>query len=270
MAIFRKKQIDDGFVKSRYKLGLALSGGGTRGIAHIGVLQAFAEARIRIDVVAGTSAGSLIGAMYANGIPCEKMIEEAKLIKRKDLLNSKLVIGSSSANIKAVADRLLDGVTFEQLKLPFSAVAVDIASGDEVILNEGDVATAVSASCAVPALFTPVKTGDMLLVDGGLLNNMPADVCRRMGADIVIGVDLNHSRGKGTTSRKLIDTLVATWNITTKSTMYKGEMNSDLVIEPKLTEYKNTSLANIDAMVEEGYRAAKEKMDEIKELMQSR
>lgn len=268
---FSKKKPDiSPYVKTCYKVGLALSGGGTRGLAHVGVLKAFAEERIRIDCIAGTSAGSLIGAMYANGISCERMVEEAKTVKRKDLLNSKLVIGSNSSNIKSIADRLLDGATFERLDIPFSAVAVDIASGNEVVLNSGDIATAVSASCAVPALFTPVKMDDMLLVDGGLLNNMPADVCRRMGADVVIGVDLNHNRGKGTTSRKLKDTIVAIWTITTKSTMYKGEMNSDVVIEPELGEYKNTSLTHIDEMVEEGYRAAKAKMNEIKEILQIR
>ncbi len=268
MAIFARKKSDGGFVKSRYKLGLALSGGGTRGLAHAGVLKAFAEERIRIDVVAGTSAGALVGACFCAGVSLQRMTDEAKALKRKDVLNSKFMIGSDSANIRAIADRLLSGATFEQLSIPFSAVAVDIRSGNEVILNDGDVATAVSASCAVPALFTPVLLGDRLLVDGGLLNNMPADVCRRMGADVVVGVDLNHNRGKGTTSRRLKDTLVATWSITTKSTMYKGEMNSDVVIEPELSDYKNTSLDNIDAMIEEGYCAAKAKMDEIKEILQ--
>ncbi len=267
MALFKRKQNGDGFIKSRYKLGLALSGGGTRGFAHIGVLRAFEQSRIKFDCVAGTSAGSIVGAMYAAGITCEQMLEEAKTLRRKDIVNSKLVLRSESANVEAIADRLLSGKSFNELNMPFCAVAVDISSGREVVLNEGSVARAVSASCAVPMLFKPVELDGMLLVDGGLLNNMPADVCRQMGADIVIGVDLNHNRGSGTKSKKLKDTLVATWNITTKSTMYKGLLNSDLVIEPELSEYKNTSLDNIDQMVEEGYRSAMEKMSEIRELL---
>lgn len=267
MAIFARKKSDGGFVKSRYKLGLALSGGGTRGLAHVGVIKAFAEERIRIDVVAGTSAGALVGACFCAGVSLQRMTDEAKALKRKDVLNSKFMLGSDSANIRAIADRLLGGAIFQQLDIPFSAVAVDIRSGSEVILSEGDVATAVSASCAVPALFKPVVLNDMLLVDGGLLNNMPSDVCRQMGAEIVIGVDLNHNRGKGTSSRKLLDTLVATWNITTKSTMYKGLFNSDVVIEPELSAFKNTSLDGINLMVQEGYDAAKEKMPEIKEML---
>lgn len=231
MKFSRKKQADSAYYKLRDRIGLALSGGGTRGIAHIGVLRAFEESRIKFDYVSGTSAGSLVGAMYAAGIPWEQMLEEAKKVRRKDIVNSRVVIGSESANVEKLADILLLGKNFNELNIPFCAVAVDIASGQEIILDSGCVARSVAASCAVPALFKPVEMNGMLLVDGGLLNNMPADVCRRMGADIVIGVDLNHNRGKGTTSKKLKDTLVATWNITTKSTMYKGLLNSDLVIE---------------------------------------
>ena len=260
-------KVDGDFRKLKFKLGLALSGGGTRGFAHIGVLKAFQEERIKFDCVAGTSAGSLIGSMYCAGVSCEQMIEVAKQVSRKEILG-KFLINSDSSNIERIADRLLEGKTFAELSTPFTAVAVDISDGKEVLLTRGPVARAVAASCAVPALFTPVKIDDMVLVDGGLLNNMPADVCRLMGAETVIAVDLNHHRGSGTKSRKLKDILVATWDITTKSTMYKGEMNSDVVIEPELLEYKRTSLDHIDGMVEEGYRAAKEKMAEIKELLQ--
>lgn len=265
----KEKMKSDGndFRKLKYRLGLALSGGGTRGFAHIGVLKAFEEERIKFDCVAGASAGSLIGSMYCAGVTCEQMIEVAKKVSRKEILG-KFLINSDSGNIERIANRLLTDKTFDELSTPFTAVAVNISNGQEVWLNRGPVARAVAASCAVPALFTPVLIDDMVLVDGGLLNNMPADVCRTMGADMVIAVDLNHHRGSGTKSRKLKDILIATWNITTKSTMYKGEMNSDVVIEPELLEFNKTSLQHIDEMVDEGYRAAKEKMSEIKELLQ--
>ena len=252
--------------KLKFKLGLALSGGGTRGFAHIGVLKAFEEERIRFDCVTGTSIGSLIGALYCANVSIDQMIDVAKRVNRHEII-SRFWINSDSANIANVANRLLLDKTFDQLSTPFSAVAVDIVDGQEVVLSSGNVAQAVSASCAVPALFKPVEIDGMVLVDGGLLNNMPADVCRTMGAEIVIGVDLNHRRGEGTTSRKLTNTLVACWNIVSKSTMYKGLHNSDVVIEPELTEFDRTSLKNIDEMVAEGYRAAREKMAEIKEIL---
>lgn len=268
MAVFNRKKTDGGYVKSRYKLGLALSGGGTRGIAHLGVLKAFAEQKIRFDCVAGTSVGSLVGAMYCAQIDLDELISETKTLTRKELVNKRFAFGSNSANIQKLADKFLQGKTFEELDIPFACVAVDIASGNEVVLDSGDVSLAVAASCAVPALFTPVRYSDMLLVDGGLLNNMPADVCRQMGADVVVGVDLNHARGKGTSSKRLLDTLVATWNITTKSTMYKGQLNSDIVVEPELTDYKNTSLKNVDERIQAGYTAATAVMDELKRLLQ--
>ena len=269
MVIFRKKQnTDDGYLKSRYKIGLALSGGGTRGIAHLGVLKAFAEHKIRFDCVAGTSAGALVGSIYCAGLDLDEVIAEARTVTRRELVNKRFAIGSNSNNIARLANRFLQGKNFDDLLIPFACIAVDIVSGGEVELNSGSVAEAVSASCAVPALFTPVEHDGMLLVDGGLLNNMPADVCRRMGADIVIAVDLNYNRGnKGAKPRNVIDTLVATWNITTKSTMYKGQMNSDLVIEPELGNYKNSSLDHFDERIEAGYKATLDVMDNIKQLL---
>ncbi len=253
-------------VKLKYSTGLALSGGGTRGFAHIGVLKAFNEEGISFSCVAGTSVGSLIGALYCAGVGTDVIVQEAKRLSRRELVR-RLWLNSDPSNIARVADRLLVGADFDALSVPFAAVAVDIQSGNEVVMRQGNVATAVSASCAVPALFKPVERDGALLVDGGLLNNMPADVCREMGAEVVVGVDLNRHRGEGTDSRKLHDILFATWDITTKSTMYKGLQNSDVVIEPELKRFKRTSLDNIDGMVAEGYRAAKEKMPEIKKLL---
>ena len=252
--------------KLKYKLGLALSGGGTRGFAHVGAIKAFEEEHIKFDYVAGTSAGSLIGSLYCADVSTDVMVEVAKQVSRQELV-SKFWLNSDSANIARVVNRLLLDKTFEELSTPFAAVAVDIIKGEEVVLDTGNVAQAVSASCSVPALFRPVEIGDKVLVDGGLLNNMPADVCRQMGAEVVIGVDLNHNRGRGAKSRRITDILVATWNITTKSTVYKGIINSDLVIEPELSEFSRASLSHIEQMVQEGYRAAKEKMAEIKEIL---
>lgn len=267
MGLFGKKSKTN---KHNYKLGLALSGGGTRGIAHIGVFKAFEEAGLKFSCVAGTSAGSILGAMYCKQLPWQEMLSAAKQLTKKDILDKKFVLGSDSQNVANVVTKILGETTFEQLKIPFAAVAVDISKGEEVVLDSGDVATAVAASSAVPALFTPVKKDGMVLVDGGLLNNMPADVCRRMGADVVVSVDLNHTRGSGTTSSKILDILIASWTITTKSSVYKGELNSDVIITPELSAYKNTRLENIDEMFEEGYRAAVAKLDVIFDVLKTK
>lgn len=257
----------DGYKKLKFKVGLALSGGGTKGLADIGVFRAFEEEHIRFDCVAGTSAGSIFGSLYAAGVSWQTMLEEAKKVRKRDIINSIFVLGSDSLNVGRVVRNVIGDIDIEDLKLPFVAVAVDIVNGIEVVLDSGSVATAVSASSTVPAIFKPVRYGDYTLVDGGLLNNMPADVCRLMGAEVVIGVDLNHERGKGNESTKLLATLQSTWNIITVGTMYKGYHNSDVVIKPELGAYKNTELDHLDEMVEEGYRAAMRAMPEIKETL---
>lgn len=255
----------------RHKLGLALSGGGTRGFAHIGVFKALKEVGIPVYCVAGTSVGSLMGAAYCLGISDEVLLDFCHTLSDKDFLTGKVLkMRSPSENIRKVADRLFCGATFEQVKTPFSCVAVDLISGNEMILHEGSIAQACAASCAVPVLFTPMEIGDAVCVDGGVLNNIPADVVRGMGADVVVSVDLNHTRGRGASSRKFFDELGATWRILLKTAAYKGQMNSDLIIEPELSVYSNATIANIDEMAQEGYRATMEKLPQIVELLSSR
>lgn len=256
--------------KVKHSLGLALSGGGTRGFAHVGVFRALQEAEISVQYVAGTSAGSIFGALFCAEMPWEQMLEKAKTFSRKDVLEKRWLLGSDAMNIAQIVRRFVGNVNIEQLKIPFAAVAVDLELGEEVVFTKGEVATAVSASSAVPLLFKPVQTDGKILVDGGLLNNMPADVCRKMGAEVVVGVDLNYARGKGTTSTKMWDTAVATWNITTKNAMLKGQINSDVIITPELNEFKNTRLEHIEEMAEAGYLATKDKIPQILELLNTK
>lgn len=275
MGIFRRKAKTPQFktynfkkTANKYKMGLALSGGGARGFAHIGVMRAFAEHGLHFDYVAGTSVGSIMGAAYCAGYSWEEMREFSLTVKDRDLITARLLkINNSSGNIEKIAQRLLNGLTFEQMQIPFACVAVDLISGNEVVLNSGDVAKAVSASCAVPAIFTPVEIGNMRLVDGGVLNNIPADVVRRMGADKVISVDLNHTRGEGTERNKFWSRMSATWRILMKATAYKGQINSDIIIEPELRIFSNSTIKQIDEMIDEGYRATINKLNEIDALL---
>ena len=252
------------YKKLNHKIGLTISGGGTRGFAGIGVIKAFEENGIKFDFVSGTSVGSFVASAYACGKSANEMIEFAKTVKKNDLIKGILPFGNDSANIENLAKRLIGDVEFKNLKIPFKCVAVDLYTGNEMVLEQGSVAKAVSASCAVPFVFKPVAMDDKSLVDGGLLNNMPSDVVRQMGAEFVVSVDLNHTRGKGTKKLNVFSQLVATWNIVTKSTVYVGQMNSDVIIEPMLEQYKSTAIGDVEAMIEEGYRATMEKMEEIK------
>lgn len=255
--------------KPKVVAGLALGGGGARGFAHIGVLRAFEEHNLDFPIITGTSVGSLVGAMYANGVGYAKMLEVGQNLTEKEIRSSKLFFRPSpSFNIERLVSTVLGNTRIEELPKKFAAIAVDLKTGEEVMLVNGNAAKAVSASCAVPIIFTPVEweNGERL-VDGGLSNVIPADAARLLGAEVVVSVDINSSRGSGTESTKMVDTFFAMFRIAMKSTAYKCMMNSDIIIEPDLTSYKSTSFMGAIEMYEEGYRAAVEVIPKIKELL---
>lgn len=176
------------------RIGLALGGGSARGWAHIGVIRALAEAGVEPDLVCGTSIGALVGAAYAGGDldRLEAWVRELRVQTVVSFLDFSL----SGGLIKG--ERLLDFFRshfvdrdIREFARPFGAVATDLRSGREVWLREGPVSAAVRASIALPGLFTPARHDDTWLVDGGLVNPVPVSLCRAMGADIVIAVDLN-------------------------------------------------------------------------------
>ena len=250
--------------KFKFKIGIAFSGGGARGFAHLGAIRAFEEAGIRFDYVAGTSVGSIAGALYAAGYSYEQMYEFAKTLTVKEIRNSKLFwVPSRTENIANAVRRFAGDLTFRDLKLPFACCAVDLNTGNEIVLTEGDVSKAVSASSAVPLIFQPVEWGEYRLVDGGLQNTIPADVVRGMGAEFVVSVDLNSARGSGTVTNKLLDVAWATFNIAMKNSALKGAMNTDLMIYPDLTAFSATKPDGMEQMIEEGYRATKEAIPQL-------
>jgi len=178
------------------RIGLALGSGSARGWAHIGVVKALAEAGVRVDCVAGTSIGSLVGAVLASGklASLETVVRELDWMKALALFDiglprSGLLDGRNVTS--ALRDHVESG-DIQNLPVPFVAVSTNLVDGSEVHIEGGDVIEAVRASISIPGVFTPVKRDGMLLVDGGLVNPVPTSVARQMGADYVIAVDLNH------------------------------------------------------------------------------
>ena len=183
------------------KIGLALGSGSARGLAHIGVIRALKEAGIHVDCVAGTSIGAAIGAVYASG-KLDSLQETYLAMDWKKIAYFFDVVFPKSGIIdgKKVTDFMREYVhseCIEELPLPFKAVATELNSGEEVVLETGDVMDAVRASISVPGMFTPVRRNGRVLVDGGLVNPVPVNVARAMGADIVIAVDINHGIVEG-------------------------------------------------------------------------
>lgn len=183
--------------KQRPKVGLALSGGGARGFAHIGVLKVLHREGIPIDFLAATSMGGVIAAGYAAGLDPDFMAEEACKIGRFRNILSLLDFSCPRAGllkgerVRSYFARHVGEMTFSELKIPLALVAVDLDTGQEVTLREGRVADAVRATVSLPGIFAPAIYDGRRLVDGGILNDLPADVARKMGADVVIAVDVS-------------------------------------------------------------------------------
>lgn len=172
--------------------GLALGGGGARGIAHLGVLKVLDETGLRPDFITGTSAGSIVGALYAGGYTWETISEVTHAHDWTDMVTPvfpRMGLVRGDRLEKRLTD-LLGDRAIEELDVPFKAITVDLESGELFIMDRGPVARAVLASCSIPGIFEPLEHEGRLLVDGGVLNNLPTDVCREMGADVVLGVDL--------------------------------------------------------------------------------
>ena len=183
--------------KQGLRFGLALGGGSARGLAHVGVILTLEAYHIPIDIIAGTSIGSVIGSLYASGATIQELEETALSIKKSKTLfmidptfpHSGLISGD---RIEKMLNKFaLKDKTFDDLDIPFAAVATEIESGAEVIITHGKLVDAVRASISIPGIFTPVKYQDYYLVDGGLVNPVPEDVVQAMGADIIIAVNLS-------------------------------------------------------------------------------
>ncbi|MFQ6033511.1 MAG: patatin-like phospholipase family protein [Candidatus Bipolaricaulia bacterium] len=200
---------------SRLITGLVLSSGGARGAAHAGVLKVLEEHQIPIDIIVGTSMGAMVGGAYAAGVPIKKIEEEwlkTDLVRvAKSFMPTLSLRGWSSGNeVRRILQEIVGDKLVEELPIKFAAIAADIETGGEVIIQEGPLVDAMRASSSIPGVFVPVKYRRQFLVDGGIVNPLPVDVAHRLGAEIVIAVDVGHyprrierQPGPGLTERAL-------------------------------------------------------------------
>lgn len=256
------------FKKKKKKIGLCLGGGGTRGFAHLGAIKAFEEYGITFDVVAGTSVGSLVGAMYCANFSFEDMYKISKTVQAKEIRKSKFgFMPSPTDGLENLVKANIKQTNLEDLPKKLWVVAVDLKTGTEYNFEHGEISKLVAGSCAVPAVFVPVVYNDYHLIDGGVMNNIPANVLKDDGCDIVITVDVNSTRGSGTNSTKTIDSIMASFGIMMKNNSKSGYLYSDLVIKPDIKKYKSTKLDGAEEMIEEGYNATIALMPKILQLI---
>ena len=255
------------FKNKKVKIGLALGGGGARGFAHLGAIKAFEEYGLKFDFIAGTSAGSLVGAFYSNGWTFDQMFNIAKNFKEKDIRKSKIpLMPSPTDGLENIIINQIGDINIEDCKIPLAIIAVDIFSTNECVITKGRLSKAVAGSCAVPAIFQPVKFEDRLLLDGGLQNTLPSNVPKLFDCDYVVAIDVNPSRNYGTTSSKYFDVLSATIRILMKKNAEIGYQYGDVVIQPKTKRFSSTKMEGFEELIEEGYRATIDKMPEILSL----
>jgi NTE family protein len=250
-------------------IGLALGGGAARGAAHIGVLKVLAEEGIAVDRVAGTSVGSVVGAAFCAGLSWKDILERARRIDWPDVASLTLPrMGFLRMDRFEGLIRGTIGVEdFRDLSIPLSTVAVDLATGREVIFASGPIARAVRASCSVPGVFEPVLEGEGVLVDGGLLNEVPADVVRRMGADVVLAVSLTADRRHEAPPRNVLDIIYYSFDILLAARTQESLKAADLVVAPQLAGFAYRDLKRIDELVERGERAMRGALGRLRQII---
>ena len=253
----------------RLRLGLALGGGGARGLAHIGVLGAFEDEGFEIDVITGTSVGSLVGALTAAGLGSRDIESIARDIEWTDLVGLTLPkVGLvRTEKMERLIDDIVGAGTIEELDIPFAAVATDITTAEPVIFTRGPVASAVRASCSVPVVFEPTEVDGRVLVDGGLVNEVPGDMARKLGADIVVAVNLNADRKNNEPPQNLIDVLFYSLNILIAGTSQAGRIDADVTLEPELKGFGYAELKRIDELIQRGREAAENRIEDIRRLL---
>ena len=249
------------------KTALCLSGGGARGFAHIGAFKALEEGGLSFDFTVGTSAGSLAGALYAANFTAREIEEYAMCVDLRALRSRPLM--ADPYRIGQIVCRLTGDISIECLPKKFVAVATDLRTAKLAVLETGSLLAAVSASCAVPAFFRPVMLGEQILADGGILNNVPADICRMLGAEKVITVDVHASRGRGATGPSTFETLKSTFSMMMANASVTGLRLSDVVIEPDTAAYSSKDAEGRAALIRAGYEAAKARLDDIYKALEA-
>lgn len=247
------------------KVGVALGSGAARGLANLGVLQVLQEQQIPVEVVCGTSAGAIAAGLFAAGSDLRLVGKMVLQLDWSDLTSWTLRPQGLVApdKIHDMLRLLTRNQDFEDLPIRAAVVATDLLTGEEVVLDSGSVADGIIASMSIPGIFLPVPKDGMLLVDGALVNRVPGNLCRRLGADFVIAVDVGWGPLRSRV-RHLPDVIIQTIDILSRQAASKKEIDCDVLIEPDLGNVRPTQLNRAEEIVEKGRQAALAALPAIK------
>jgi NTE family protein len=261
--------------KDDVKVGIALGGGGARGLAHIGVLKAFEEEDVPIGAIAGTSVGALIGGLYAAGVTTAQMEQMTQEIGWSSLTNYSrftlfrlMMTGQklSTDNMEIYLRKHIGDIRFDQLKIPFACVATDLQTGEKLVFREGSVALAARASATIPGLFEPVPFRHRFLVDGGLVSNLPTDLLVSMGANPIVAVDVTADFAR-VQPKSILDTLNQAIYIESERLTQDELSRAQVVIRPKLDEVTMMDLSRSDDCINAGTLAGRRAVPLVKRFI---
>lgn len=251
------------------KIALALGGGAARGFAHVGVIKALESQGIVPDIVVGTSAGSLVGALYAagnNGFALQKLaldMDEATISDWSVPFFAKVSGVLKGEGVQTYVNRSVNNLPIEKFKIPFGAVATDLKTGQAILFRRGNAGVAVRASSAVPGVFQSVKIGDHYYVDGGLVAPVPVHFAREMGADFVIAVNIS-AQPEAQASASSVDVMLQTFAIMGQSINNYELKDADVVIQPGLGTMKGSDFAGRNLAILAGEQATMKVMADLK------
>jgi NTE family protein len=291
------------FIKrKRSRIGLALGGGGARGVSHLGVLRVLEQEKIPVDLIVGTSIGALFGGAYASGTNPDALAEmldaylsspefHSSTIKAIEAAYTREEVGLkqkiqrflknrffavqalfkpgilSDEDFQPIINHLIPDIQIEETAIPFRAVATDLTSGERIVFSQGPLRQAVMASCAVPGALEPYREGEMLLADGGIICLVPCSVARHEGADIVIAVAVGRDIYSADEFRTAMGVYVRASEIMSHTLKEYELMDADVIIRPKVGNLHWSEFSQAGSLVEEGERAALEHLDAIRRVI---
>ena len=256
-------------VKPPAKVALVLGAGASRGFAHIGVLKILEANRVPIHLIVGTSAGSLVGCMYAYGFNAFQLQSLSFPVEKADIIDLTVPDNGfvKGEKLEAFVNHMLKNTPIEKLRIPFYAVAADIQTGEEVVFASGNTGTAVRASCSIPGVFQSVRIGSRIYVDGGIVSPVAVDYAKQMGADLVIAVDISVGV-ESPPPKTLIETIMQSVVVMHSKIAQSQLARADIVIRPRVSHIGSADFTRRHEAVLEGEKAALEAMPQVKAALE--
>jgi len=253
------------------KIALVLGAGSSKGFAHVGVLKILEANRVPVHLIVGTSAGSFVGGLYAYGYNAYQLQKLAFSIEKGDVADLTVPDNGfiKGEKLEEYVNNAVRNTPLERMRIPFYAVATDIQTGGETVFGKGNAGKAIRASCSIPGIFRPVRIGDRTFVDGGVVSPVAVDAARRLGADVVIAVDISSDHDGGEAPGSTVETLLQSIGIMYAQLSSLQLSRADIVIRPKVGHIGANDFSKRHEAILEGEKAAQDALPKIKSALEA-